>query len=388
MNRRLLIGLALVILVLGIYRLHPRDIRADVSRTEKAVLSVLVSHGMTAQDILFREENEWKKSGIRGRSLDYIVELDKEVKAPDLEEEIAESIKDDKAVRLSRVKYRAGEGKRKGAASFEIRRKGNVILTLTVENVLPGWIEGAKKSSGYAEESKQKKEDLPAVALVLDDFGNTTKNLNAIKEIDVPLTLAVLPNAPYSRRVSSFAAGNKMEVILHLPMEPEGEKALLEKETVLVSMSEEDVKNIIARALRTVPSATGVSNHQGSRATKDERIMEIVLKDIKRRGLFFLDSLTTRGSVGEQAADKEQVLYIKRDLFLDREPGEEYVKKQLEKAERLARSKGRAIVIGHERPVTIKALQEIIPKMKERGIEFVTLSEMIELKDRGQGSRQ
>ena len=218
----------------------------------------------------------------------------------------------------------------------------------------------------------------PLVALVLDDFGYTRKNLDALKDVDAPLTVAVLPDTPYSKAVCSFADENGLEVILHLPMEPEMETHHLEKDTIGSGMDDAAVKKIIANAFRSVPTASGMSNHMGSKATKDDRLMTVVLGDLKDRGMFFLDSFTTKRSVCEQAARKVGIPYLRRDVFIDNRLEGEYIKRQMEKLEQTAFTDGSAVGIGHDRGVTIDVLREVVPKMKEKGIKFVYLSEMVE----------
>ncbi|MFQ5953297.1 MAG: divergent polysaccharide deacetylase family protein, partial [Candidatus Omnitrophota bacterium] len=255
-----------------------------------------------------------------------------------------------------------------GTAYFEVAYKGSAVLALTLENALPDWLK----------EDTEVEKSFPAIALVLDDFGYTKRNLKLLKAIREPVTIAILPNAPYSGAVSSFAEENGIETILHLPMEPEGDSARLEKETIMVGMDDDGIDEIIARALKVVPSASGVSNHQGSKATRDEKTMKRVLGELKEKDLFFLDSMTTSESVCGTIAEKKGILYAKRDLFLDRRSDKDYIKGQLEKAERIARKNGRVVVIGHDRAKTLRVLREVIPEMRERGIKFVKLSEIIE----------
>jgi polysaccharide deacetylase 2 family uncharacterized protein YibQ len=233
----------------------------------------------------------------------------------------------------------------------------------------------------------EEKEIIPRVALVLDDFGYTKKNLKTLETIDVSLTIAVLPNAPYSRVVSEFAGEKGIEAILHLPMEPESDKVKLEEKTIMISMEPGQIKEVISQAFRDVPTATGVSNHQGSRATKDERTMETVLAEVEKRGLYYLDNLTTGDSVCERIARKKGLPYVNRDLFLDDEADELYIKGQMEKAVEVAKRRGFAVVVGHERPATLKVLQEIVPGIKDEGIEFVHLSEIVVEKNKAEVSR-
>ncbi|MEA3489112.1 MAG: divergent polysaccharide deacetylase family protein [Candidatus Omnitrophota bacterium] len=217
----------------------------------------------------------------------------------------------------------------------------------------------------------------PVVALVLDDFGYTRRNLEALRKIDVPVTLAVLPNVPYTHKVCAFAGKNGQEVILHLPMEPESGEAHLEQDTIRADMDDASVRRIIARDLDSVSSAKGASNHMGSKATKNRRLMKVVLGDLKERNMFFLDSLTTRESECGRVARELDIPYAKRDIFIDNELDPGHIRKQMEKLERLALANGKALAIGHDRAVTIEVLREVVPKMSEKGIRFVTLSDYI-----------
>lgn len=226
------------------------------------------------------------------------------------------------------------------------------------------------------------KKEVYKIAIVLDDFGYTKKNLEKLKKIGVPMTIAVLPDVYYSKAVCSFANKNNIEVILHLPMEPEQVTNSLEKDTVMTSMTEEEIKKITNKALASVFAAKGASNHMGSKATKDERVMEAVLSQLKEKDMFFLDSVSTNSSVCGEVADRLKVPHVKRDIFIDNELNAEYIAGQMEKLEKIAYSKKEAVGIGHDRTATIDALSEIIPKMKEKGVKFVHLSDLVKKKER------
>ncbi len=233
-----------------------------------------------------------------------------------------------------------------------------------------------RKAGSKAEEPAPHKESA-VVALVLDDFGYTEKNLEALRDMGAAFTMAVLPNAPCSGSACSFAEENGTEVILHLPMEPKGETARLERDTIGPDMDEAAVSKVIEKAFLSVPTAVGVSNHMGSKATEDIRLMTVVLDDLGKRGMFFLDSFTTARSVCKRAALERAVPYARRDIFIDNVLEEEYIIGQLETLERMALAGGRAVAIGHDRGVTIDVLRRAIPKMREKGIRFVVLSELM-----------
>jgi len=213
----------------------------------------------------------------------------------------------------------------------------------------------------------------PRIAIVLDDWGYNTKNVDAVTAINAPLTLSVLPALPYSSAIAEKAHAKGFEVIMHMPMEPKA-KMRLELSTLYTTMEEEEIKAIFEKCLQTVPFASGISNHEGSKATEDPKLMGAVLGELKKRDMFFLDSLVTNDSAGEYIAGKMGVRFVKRSIFLDNESSRSYIKKQFEKAVSIAQKSGEAVAIGHDRPNTIAVLGEVVPKLDARGIDVVPVS--------------
>lgn len=215
------------------------------------------------------------------------------------------------------------------------------------------------------------------VAIILDDFGYSTKNLQLLSEIKYPLTLSILPNLTYSKKVALWAKGHSLDSILHLPLEPYEKNGNLEQNTILTSMNRQKVEKILKNDLDSVPGIKGISNHMGSKATEDEKLMKIIFEELKRRNLFYIDSLATNKSVCKELAKDMKLKYAQRNIFLDNENNEEYIKGQLKKLEYEAKALGFAIGIGHDRPKTIAALKEIMPEMANSGIEFIYVSEIV-----------
>ncbi len=215
------------------------------------------------------------------------------------------------------------------------------------------------------------------IAIVIDDWGYSLSNLAVLKQIKYPLTLAVLPNLPQTKIISQEARRLKFEVILHLPMEPL-EKINLERNTVMASMNEKAIKDILAADLESVIYAKGVSNHMGSKVTKDSRVMSIVFNELGKRGLYFLDSYVSLDSVCPELAHKMKLGFARRDIFLDNQSGPEYIRGQIDKLKLAAKANGYAIGIGHGRKITLQVLRDIMPELRKEGYKFVRVSELIE----------
>jgi uncharacterized protein len=214
------------------------------------------------------------------------------------------------------------------------------------------------------------------IAIVLDDFGYSSRNFEMLSQIQFPLTLSVLPNLPYSNKVCEQMHA-RFEIILHLPMEPKEMTKGLEANTILTSMDEAAISAIIERDLENLKYAKGVSNHMGSKATEDPETMKRIFTVLKRRGVFFLDSFVTPKSACASAAKAAGIHWTSRDVFLDNRLAPEYIRKQLAVLARKARANGSAVGIGHDRTITLEVLREEMPKMAAEGYTFVVVSDIL-----------
>ena len=219
----------------------------------------------------------------------------------------------------------------------------------------------------------------PKIALVIDDLGGESLIAKELLQWDLPLTFSILPFTPYAKATAKEAHQKGKEVILHVPMEPHGYPKVRPGEGVLLQeMDEESLRRQLIKDIEAVPYIKGASNHMGSRLMEDPEKVKIILSELKRRRLYFLDSRTTPQTVGMDVAQGIGVKAIERSLFIDHSLDEEDIKEKIGKLIRLSLSNGKAVGIGHPHPSTIKSIKEMIPKMKERGIEIVPLSSVME----------
>jgi polysaccharide deacetylase 2 family uncharacterized protein YibQ len=129
--------------------------------------------------------------------------------------------------------------------------------------------------------------------------------------------------------------------------------------------------------MRDIPKAIGANNHMGSEFTEHEDKMRLVLGTLKARGLFFIDSVTSPASTGLRLAHEMGIRSGRRDVFLDNEQNETYIRGQLEQAVRLARKRGAGIAICHPHSATIKTLAALLPGLEKRGITLVPASRLV-----------
>ncbi len=165
-----------------------------------------------------------------------------------------------------------------------------------------------------------------------------------------------------------------------MPMEPHGFPGMDPgKGALLMNMTEEELHRQIHENLETIPHIKGVNNHMGSRFMEDDRRVATLMRELKGRNLFFLDSRTTSKTVGYRTARKLGIKTGERDVFLDNNSYDEAeIRRNISELAEIARNEGKAIGIGHPHPSTIRSLREMIPRLKESGIEIVPLSRLME----------
>jgi len=213
----------------------------------------------------------------------------------------------------------------------------------------------------------------PFLTIVIDDLGGSKEQAQELLDLGIPLTFSIMPNLAHTRDVDEMAAKARQEVILHQPMEARAQ-ASAPAGTLRPGMSPREVSGIISAHLAQTPHATGLSNHQGSQATEDAALMAAVMAELKLRpALFFLDSRTTDKSVGWKEAAKAGVPALSRSVFIDAERGQQAAMLALKQAEHEARTKGRAVAIGHPHPETIAALAGWALR-RDKAVTLVTLS--------------
>lgn len=214
------------------------------------------------------------------------------------------------------------------------------------------------------------------IVLILDDVGFEQQPVERLMRLDPNINFAVLPSGHRADAMAERLHREGFEILCHLPMEPLDRAVRPGPNAVLTSMSGAEIASVTKRNLKAVPQARGVNNHMGSRATADRRVMQEVLAAIPD-GMYFVDSMTTGSSVAESVAREMNIRTVSRDVFLDSEPTERAVRKQLAALAATAESRGRAVGIGHLYPVTVKVLEEEIPALRKRGFRFVRASTVV-----------
>jgi polysaccharide deacetylase 2 family uncharacterized protein YibQ len=124
----------------------------------------------------------------------------------------------------------------------------------------------------------------------------------------------------------------------------------------------------------------GINNHMGSRFTADPDAMQVVIDELKARGLLFLDSRTSGATVGARVAQRAGIPFAERDVFLDDDQSPAAIAARLRDLEAAARRTGGAIAIGHPHDATLAALAAWIGTLPAKRLQLVPLTEIVKLR--------
>ncbi len=267
----------------------------------------------------------------------------------------------------------------------------------------------------------------PVVALIIDDWGyGRNATTRRLLDLPVPLTMAVLPGQSYSRHFAlqatdlllpptadagpgtdaarivrrsvgavvevAVTAGRaptttrRREIMLHLPMQPQSwPDTDPGPDAIMVGMGRDDIVDRLDEALAGLPHARGVNNHMGSAATSDAPTMGALMAELRERGLYFVDSLTSSRSVAWDEARKAGLPTARNRLFLDYDnEDQERIAANLARLVEAARGTGFALGIAHPHRATAEVLARELPRLAAEGVRFVTVSEFLALRGSGE----
>jgi polysaccharide deacetylase 2 family uncharacterized protein YibQ len=252
--------------------------------------------------------------------------------------------------------------------SLEVRVGGHLTHLLRLERLKP------LPSLPPREPAREK---LPLAAIIIDDLGYHPKLDAKFIDLDLGLTVAVLPLSPSGQRAAQAAQARGREVMLHAPMEPHGyPKTNPGPGALLTTMAGGEIKAALDRLLDDLPQARGVNKHMGSRFTEESEPLKAVMAELKRRQMFFVDSRTTPKSQALEAAAGAGVRSAARSIFLDNVVDPAAIRAQVSRLIALAQSEGQAIAIGHPHAATSQVLLDLARELRTQ-VQLVPASRLV-----------
>jgi len=217
----------------------------------------------------------------------------------------------------------------------------------------------------------------PRIALIIDDIGFSFYRTRLFLDLKVPVTYSILPRLAHSRDLAYEIHDKGHEIMLHQPMEPLSSHIDPGPGALYVGYGDMRIADIMEENIGNMPFAAGVNNHMGSKFTECPREIKEALKVVRKKDLFFVDSLTSSRSMGYKTAKGLHMPAACRNIFLDNVPDESKILVQLAKLKTHAQKYGRAIGIGHPFPETAAAIGRFLENAEDSGISPVHVSKIL-----------
>ena len=218
----------------------------------------------------------------------------------------------------------------------------------------------------------------PRIVMVIDDMGVDRKRSRRIIDLRPALTLAFLTYAPNLEEQTDEARAAGHELLVHVAMEPGNPIIDSGPNPLLTGLRADEIRLRLEWGLAAFAAHVGINNHMGSKFTRDEAAMTVVMEELKRRGLMFLDSRTSNSTVGPGLARRLGVPYAERNVFIDDHNDIQTIQYRLSQVERLADQKGFAIAIGHPRESTLQVLGDWLDGLDDKGYALVPLTNVVD----------
>ena len=260
-------------------------------------------------------------------------------------------------------------------ASKKIKLSLIRIIIAACIGIVIGYFIFSRLEKGSQLNAQEKK---GTICLVIDDFGFIFNNM--VKDffyLEPNITVAIIPGSPYAQQIGRYSDSLGIENIIHMPMESYESENIKYKIDLSEKLNAALVEERVQRAFAEIPTALGMNNHQGSKATENLQLMKDLARVLKKMDKFFLDSFTNPESRGYITMRRYGVPTQLRQVFLDHVEDPEIIKYNLDSLVTLSHHMEIAVGIGHVKPITLEVLKEEIPRLVEEGYQFIQLSQAV-----------
>ena len=218
----------------------------------------------------------------------------------------------------------------------------------------------------------------PKLAVIIDDFGYSDNEvIRGFLELDERITISIIPGHSFSSLIAREGKQKGKEVIIHMPMEPELYREGEEEYILTRDLSASEIQKRIESAFQEMPEAVGMNNHMGSLFTADKYLMGIVANSLKRKGVYFIDSLTSPRSVAYEVVKEAGIFSAVRTVFLDNKRKKSEIRTQFVRAMEIAKRTGKAVAIGHVYSQTLEVFKDMLSQGEFSEITITYASDVV-----------
>ena len=152
------------------------------------------------------------------------------------------------------------------------------------------------------------------IGIIIDDFGYRNDEISdGFLKLDASMTYAVIPGHTYSSLFGRKAVEAGFEVIVHMPLENTGKTFGEEDFVLLTSMEDKIIQSRVEEALNQIPTAIGMNNHQGSKASANKKVVQNTQSKFQK--IFQINKISKNKSLG-LSTKKKLIKYLNFPLVI------------------------------------------------------------------------
>lgn len=217
------------------------------------------------------------------------------------------------------------------------------------------------------------------IAILVSGLGLSSVSTHAaIHKLPGAVTLSFEPYGSNLQGWVRKARQRGHEVVLQIPLEPfdypDNDPG---PHTLLTSLPPEENVKRLKWLMARFTGYMGVTNTMGAKFTAAKEALRPILKELKSRGLVFVDDGASPRSNAQSLAREFDLGFIASQVVIDAELTRTDIRKSLAKLETIAQEQGLAIGVGSNLPVTLEQIAEWAEKLSEKGIDLIPISAAI-----------
>ena len=227
----------------------------------------------------------------------------------------------------------------------------------------------------------------PKIALIVGGVGlSESLTEQALTVLPTTTALAITPYGSSVERWNRLSRENGFELLLETPLEPfnypENDPG---PHTLLVDNDPKDNMQRLGWLMAQLNNYIGLVPTMGSRFTADERALTELMSILQERGLSYIDtgesvrSLAPRIAKGVSSNESGRFPFVRVDVILDSQPGQQTIERKLTQLEELSRSRGVAIGYVRNGQAALKTIVDWAKLSSRRGVTLIPLSAAIRL---------
>lgn len=233
-------------------------------------------------------------------------------------------------------------------------------------------------------------EGVARIAVVVRGLGLSSAATEAAIE-RLPGTIS-LSFTPYARRAPEWSARARAkghEVLVDLPMEPRDFPARDPgPQALMVEVPEHGNLDRLDWMLSKGREVVGAVAQMGSRFLDSPQAVEPVLRELRARGLMFVDNGVVPHAAARRIAERIRLPYAVNDRTLDDgQVSRPAIEARLVELERIAQQDGLVVALAHPYPVTIDLLATWSEDLDERGFALVPVTDAVRARPEARAER-